>query len=153
MAVLRDLAEQIPFAAEIRVEAGDQFLANRIERRVGHLREELAEIVVEKLRLVAQTRQRRVGAHAADRLLTDRGHRHHDHLQIFDRVAKDVLADEQGLMVRLAHVPRGGKIVQRNHVFLEPFLPRTLLHQAALDFVVVDDAALLEVDQENLAGL
>ena len=42
--------------------------AQRIDRRVGDLRELLAEIVVERAHLVRQHRHRRVVAHRADRL-------------------------------------------------------------------------------------
>ena len=68
MARLGRFFQQIPFAAEIRVKRRHQLFEIRIERRIGHLREKLPEIVVQKLRLVAQTRQRRIGAHRAQAL-------------------------------------------------------------------------------------
>ena len=58
---------------------GDQLLADRVERRVRHLREELLEVLVEQPRLVREHRQRRVGAHRADRLLAARRHRRDQH--------------------------------------------------------------------------
>ncbi len=56
-------------------ERHDQLLADRVDRRVGHLREVLLEIGVQQLRPVGQRRERRVGAHRADRLLARLGHR------------------------------------------------------------------------------
>ena len=50
-----------------RHEAHDEFLADTIDRRVRHLREVLLEIGVQQLRLGRQRRDRRVGAHRADR--------------------------------------------------------------------------------------
>ena len=52
-----------------RHEAHDELLADRVDRRVRHLGEVLLEIGVEQLRLVGERRDRRVGAHRADRLL------------------------------------------------------------------------------------
>ena len=53
-------------------EAHHQLFADRIDRRVGHLREVLLEIGEQRLRLVRQRRDRRVVAHGADRFLAGR---------------------------------------------------------------------------------
>ena len=47
---------------------GDQLLADGVERRVGHLGEELGEVVVEQAGPVGQHGDGGVGAHRADRL-------------------------------------------------------------------------------------
>ncbi len=60
---------------------------------------------------------------------------------------------EQRFVIRLVDISAARKIVQRDHVLVEPFRPRPLFDQIALDLVVVDDPALLDVDQENLARL
>ena len=60
---------------KVRPEAGDQLLADGVQRRVGHLGEQLAEVVVEQPRPVRQRRDRGVGAHRADRLGAGGGHR------------------------------------------------------------------------------
>ena len=49
-ACLRRLFQQVALAAEVREQRRHQLLEVRIQRRVGHLREELLEIVVEQLR-------------------------------------------------------------------------------------------------------
>jgi hypothetical protein len=50
-------------------ERHDELLADRVDRRVRHLREVLLEIGVQQLGLAGQRGDRRVGAHRADRLL------------------------------------------------------------------------------------
>ena len=76
-------------------ERHDQLLADRVDRRVGHLREVLLEIGVQQLRPVGQRRDRRVGAHGADGLLADLRHRRHQELGALLRVAEGLLAIEQ----------------------------------------------------------
>ncbi len=63
---------------------------------VRHLRKILLEISVEQLRLRRQRRDRRVGAHRADRLLACLGHGLHQQRNVFLRVAECLLAIEQG---------------------------------------------------------
>ena len=76
-------------------EAHDQLLADRVDRRVRHLREVLLEIGVEQLGARGERRDRRVGAHRADRLLAGHGHRRHQQLEVLLRVAERLLAIEQ----------------------------------------------------------
>ncbi len=76
-------------------QAHHQFLADRVDRRVGDLGEVLLEIGVEQLRLVRHRRDRRVGAHRANRFLTGRRHRRHQELGVFLGVAERLLAIEQ----------------------------------------------------------
>ena len=64
LGVALDVEDVRPRSDE-RHEAHDEFFADRVDRRVRHLREVLLEIVVEELRLVRQRRDRRVGAHRA----------------------------------------------------------------------------------------
>ncbi len=80
----------------------DQLLADRIDRRVRHLREQLLEVLEQELRPLGQHRQRRVGAHGRDRLLAVDDHRRDDHLQLFHRVPERLLAlaEKNGLRLR-----------------------------------------------------
>ena len=91
--------EQIPLRPDRRPHVRHQFLANRVERRVRHLREELLEVLVEQPRLVREHGQRRVGAHRADRLLAGRGHRRDQEAQILLRVAERLLPLEDRLVL------------------------------------------------------
>jgi hypothetical protein len=72
----------------------DRF-ADRVDRRVGHLREQLLEVVVQRLVLVGQHGQRAVVAHRADALLAGLRHRRHQELDVFLGVAEGLLAVQQ----------------------------------------------------------
>ena len=71
--------EQIPLAAGTGEDRGHQLLADRVERRIGDLGEELLEVVEERLGPVGQNRQRRVGAHRPDRLFAIGSHRRREY--------------------------------------------------------------------------
>ena len=87
--------EQVRPRPDDRDEAHDDLFADRIDRRVRHLGEVLLEVGEQQLRLVRQRRDRRVGAHRADRFLALRRHRRHQELQVFLGVAEGLLAIEQ----------------------------------------------------------
>ncbi len=87
--------EQIGPRADDGHQRGDQFFANRIERRIRHLREVLVEIIVKQLRALREHGNRLVGSHGADRIIAILRHRLQEELQIFLRVAKGLLAIEQ----------------------------------------------------------
>ena len=105
--LLRSLFEQIPFGADRGDQRRDDLLADRVERRVGHLREQLLEIVVEQLRTVGEDGQRRVVAHRADRLLAIGTHRPDEDSQIFQRVAERALQFQQRTIVPAVAVANG----------------------------------------------
>jgi hypothetical protein len=67
--------EQVLLRADAAGQRGDQLLADRVQRRVGDLGEQLAEVVEQQPRLLAQHGHGRVGAHRADRLGAGPGHR------------------------------------------------------------------------------
>ena len=66
--VLRGRIEDIAFGADLRLQGHHDRLAQRIDRRVRHLRKLLPEIVVERAHLVRQHGHRGVIAHGAHRL-------------------------------------------------------------------------------------
>ena len=47
LGMLRRRLEQVRLGPDVALERHDDFLADRVDRRVGHLREELLEVVVE----------------------------------------------------------------------------------------------------------
>ena len=115
--------EQVRPRPDERDEAHHQLFADRIDRRVGHLREVLLEIGVEQLRLVRQRRDRRVGAHRADGFLARRRHRRHQELEVFLRVAERLLAIEQRRRSSCATLPAACRqIFEHDLRALEPFL-------------------------------
>jgi hypothetical protein len=67
--------EQVAFGSDRTANRGHQFFTDRVERRVGDLRELLREVVVEHAAAVRQHGERGVGAHRAKRFLAGGGHR------------------------------------------------------------------------------
>ena len=132
MAVLRRLIQEIALASDEAGERHDQLFANRIDGRIGHLGEELLEVVEKQLRLVGQARQRRVRAHGADRLLALRSHRSENHLQLFARISERSLPLQNGFKIRRVPARRIGQIVQRGLVFLQPLRVGLALGQLSL---------------------
>ena len=98
-----------------------QLLADRVDRRVGDLREELLEVPVEQLRLLGEHRQRLVGAHRADRLVAGGGHGVEDELEVLARVAEAASGAAAGVPGR-ASTGRDGaeEAVDRDLVLLHP---------------------------------
>ena len=76
--------------------------------------------MVERLVLVRQHRQRGVVAHRADRLFTIRGHRRHDELDVFLRVAEGLLAVEQRHAGALGLLPVGLDLIELDADALHP---------------------------------
>ena len=145
--------EQIRPRPDDRDQAHHQFFADRIDRRVGDLREVLLEIGEQRLRLVRQRRNRRVVAHRADRFLAGRGHRRHQELEVFLRVAEGLLAIEQRQVRDRRFVGGAGQIFQHDLGAAEPFLVGMALRQRRLQFLVGNEPALVEIDQQHLARL
>ena len=69
VAVLRRLVQDVALRADVADERHHQLFANGIDGRIGDLREELLEIVEQRLRPIGKAGQRHIGAHRADRLL------------------------------------------------------------------------------------
>ena len=148
--------EQVGARADHRHQAHHQFLADRIDRRIGNLREILLEIIVKEAGARTQHRDRRVGAHRAHRILAVRRHRFEEAGEILLRIAEGLLAfEERGL--RAGNFRQFG--LDMREVFqlvlraVEPFLIRMLGGELGLQLVILDDAAFLEVDQQHLARL
>ena len=70
----RHAAEQRRPPAELHLEVHDRALALRVDRRVGDLRERLAQVVGDRAGDAAATGERRVVAHAPQRLVGVEGH-------------------------------------------------------------------------------
>ena len=68
VALLFGRFEEVAFGADIALQRHDDLFADRIDRRIGHLGEQLPEIVVQHPRLIAQTLECRVVPHGAERV-------------------------------------------------------------------------------------
>ena len=100
----RRLIHEIGLRPDVGHQRHHELLADRIDRRIRHLREQLLEILEEQLRPIGQHRERRIRPHGRDRLFTGHDHRRDDHLQFFDRVAERLLPLADRRMVRLRNV-------------------------------------------------
>ncbi len=145
--------ENIRTRADERDQAHHQFLADRIDRRVGDLGEVLLEIGVEQLRLVRHRRDRRIGAHRADRFLTGGRHRRHQDLGIFLGVAEGLLAVEQRHVAAQCTGLYRVQVFQNELGAAEPVLIGMHAGKFRLDLLIGDDPALVHVDQQHLARL
>ena len=151
--VLGSRLEEVPLGADVALQAHDHLLADRVDRGVRDLGEELLEVVVEHARLVREDRQRRVVAHGAERIaqLAHEGQEHE--LHGLDRVAEGLHARQEAFGVEAVRLLVRLEFRQVDALRLEP-LPEGLgPREVALDLRVGDHAPLLEVDQEHAAGL
>ena len=149
--VLRRLVEQVALGADAGRHAHHDRLADRVDRRVGDLREQLLEVREERRVAVAEHGERQVVAHRADRLLALAGGRRQQDLHVLLRVAERELELAQRLLElqRLA-LRQVGQVVDPA---LEPLEIGPAGRNLALDLAVLDDAAAAEVDQEDVARL
>ena len=149
--LLGDLGEQVDLGADAGLEAHHDRFADRVDRRVRDLREQLLEVREQRRLAVGQHRQRGVVAHARHRLLALRRHRRDHELQVLLRVAERELLGAQRLDPRRARLAVG-QVVDVDDRALVPLGVRLAAGDAALDLLVLDDPALLEIEQEQLAG-
>ena len=147
--------QQIGFGPDKGHQRHDDGLADRVDRRVGHLGKKLLEVVVQRLVFVAEHGQGAVVTHRAQRLFAIGGHGRDQELEVFLGIAKGLLAVQQAVGMRQSS-SRGfgrGNAVDFDAQVLNPLLVRAAVGQARFELFVVDHAALFEVDQEHLAGL
>ena len=130
-----------------------QLFADRVDRRIGDLREVLLEIGREMLGTARKHRRRIIRTHRADGLLTREDHRAQQELDVFLGVAEGLLRIQQGGIVGGHGSDTGRQLVEPDLRLLQPFTVGLGLGELGLDLGIVDDAALLQIDQEHLAGL
>ena len=147
-------AEKVRLRSDERHQRHHQLLTDRVDRWIGNLGEQLTEVVVQRLVAVRQDSQWRIVAHRPGRLFAARRHRLENELDVFLRVAEGLLTVEQtGRALRRTGIRRRLEIVQLDVDARHPVLVGLLPRQRFLEFDVVDDAPLIHVDQEHLAGL
>src|SRR5260370_8174512 len=77
--VLGLFRENVALASDVANQRHHNLFANRVNGRIGDLREELLEVVKQRLRTVRQTSERRIGPHGPNRLLALPSPRHEAH--------------------------------------------------------------------------
>ena len=150
--VLGAVGEQVALRTHRRAEARDELLADRVERRVRHLREQLREVVEQQARARAEDGDGRVGAHRTERLGARRRHRRQQDLQLLVRVAERLLT-ARDRAERMGDVFTIRQVADLDDARVEPLLIRLRRGEFTLDLLVRDDAPGLGVDEEHLARL
>ena len=144
--------EQVALRPDRALQTGHHLFADGVQRRVGHLGEQLLEVVEQHPRALGEHGDRRVGSHRADRLGAGSGHRRNQQVELLVGVTENQLP-QHNPMVRHPHVVALRQLGQRNQPVVQPLLVGLLGGQLGLDLLVGDDAALCGVDQEHPAGL
>jgi len=151
--VVGGLDEGVAFAPELRRQRHHAVLAQGIDRRVRHLRERLAEAVVQRPYLLRQRRHRHVVAHRADGFLLGLGQRPQHVLALLARELEQFLKARQcvALERRISEVGIDELAVQVGHALLEPALVRRAAAVDGIDRVAVEQFAAGEVGGDHLA--
>ena len=117
------------------------------------MREVLLEIGVKQLGLVRHGRDRRIGSHGANGLLSCQSHRLQQDRQIFLRIAKGLLTIKQGhIRARRARL-NGAQIFQNDLGIFQPIGIGAGGRQTFLDLLIGDNASLFQIHQQHLARL
>ena len=152
-ATLRSGIQETTARTDHRVRGRDDFFADRINRRVRDLREQLLEIVIQQLRLVREHRQWRVRAHRAQRLHAIAGHGADDEAQVFKCVAKRLLM-LQNRDVRRMRILRGlRQVFQQQMMLVQPGAIGMGLGIFLFQLLVRNNASLLGINEEHAARL
>ena len=114
------LVENVALGANVADERHDEFFADGVDGRIGDLREELLEVVEERLRAIGETGERGVGAHGADGLFAARAHGAEEDAKIFFAVAVGALAAEECFRIRGDDARRLGKGIEHDLLLFEP---------------------------------
>ncbi len=144
--------EEVALRAGGGLQRGDQLFPDRVQRRVGDLREQLGEVVEEQPGAVGEHGHRRVGAHRPDRLGPGPGHRGQQHPQLFLGVPEQLLRGGE-LAGRGQRPDPVRQVVQVQQARVQPVLIRVLAGQGGLHFLVFQDPPPAGVGQEDPAGL
>ena len=141
--------EQIALRPYHRARGRDQLFAYGIERRVGYLREPLAEVVEQNRRAVGHDGERDVRPHRADGVGARERHRLQYQAQVFERVAESRLAARQRLEVRPVNMRRLRKVVKLYHVAPQPFAIRTAGGEVGFQLGVLHYLAARRIQHEH----
>ena len=151
-AVLRGLVQEVALPAHEAHQGHDQALAVGVDGRVGHLGEQLAEVVEQQPGAGREDRGRGVVAHGADGLLGVLRHGRDDAEQVLPGVAEAALQGGQPLPVE-GHGPGGAEqALQHDAVLLQPVPVGLSPGNGGLDLVVAEDPALGRVHQQHAPG-
>ena len=151
--MLRRLGEDVRLVADIRHDRHHEFLANRINRRVRHLRKKLMEEIEERATVPGEAGQRGVIAHGADRFMSSLGHRTHNELDVFERPSETGPVGGEGAVV--PHSRRHDfreESGDGNVVLLHPTAIGLPARVVGLEFRILHQPMLGEIKPEKRTG-
>ena len=153
---LRLAGRLVVHVAEIAVaglQAHHPIFPQRIDRRIGHLAELLAEEVMQPAVARRQHRHGRVVAHGAHRLLGVEHHGREQQLELLVRDAEQILAPAQLGALHLHRRDRlaSDQIVEMRDV-LHPLAVGLLAGEQILELLIAVEHALPQVHPDHLAG-
>ena len=133
--------QHVALRTDARGHRRHELLADGVQRRVGHLREQLLEVVEQQSRPLREHRGRRVRAHRADGLGPGARHgREHD-LELFGGVAEGALELHDGGVLGQQHLA-GREVAQVQLARGKPVAVGLGSGERVLDLLVGDDATL-----------
>ncbi|MCY1511462.1 hypothetical protein D9M68_458830 [compost metagenome] len=150
--VVGRLFEDVALDAQAGLQGHHDGFAQRVDRRVGHLRELLAEVVERRADALGQHRHRGVVAHRADRFLALLGQRTQHLVTLLEGDLEHL-----HVLLELVAVVAGHAVViiqlglDAHGALAQPLLVRVARLQAVVDLVGVQDLAGLGVHREDLA--
>ena len=147
---------------QVQVERHHQRLPQGINRRVGHLREHLAKVVINGARPAGERSERRVVTHRAHRLFLLGGEGLDQELDVFFGVSGSALEANEinsvtaGRRVRsfrpCERCLRGLKALGEKHLLGNPPPVFPPMRDLPLHLMVLEDLLVFEVHKQDLAG-
>ncbi len=145
--------EHVAFQTDLRGQRHDQALAQRIDRRIRHLRERLAKIFVQRTRLPREHRDRRVVAHRTGGLGFVFGQRFQNDIALLARQRELLLIARQHF--GRERFSRQGRIDQMrfeiSHLLAQPLFVRRARAVDRVDRGAVEQFVLDQIDRDHFA--
>ncbi len=139
------LVQQMRPWAYLGVQRDDTRLTQRVDRRVGHLREPLPEVRIDGPRRLRQKGQRSIVAHRPHRILAVGGHRLQDHLHIFAGVAESPMCGG-----KRGSIDGGDWYWIERRLLNQLGIRRALIEQAQQRLILIE-LMVFEIHQKHLA--
>ena len=151
-AVFRIAGKQVPVVPDIHGAVRLDFFTQRVDRRVGHLRETLFEVIEQRGMCFGQCRQRFVRAHGYDGLCSVLRHRPQDVLRILPGIVECFGQLRQSAFACLFGFFRNLRQVLQPDQVLHPFVVRERLRIAGFDLAALRQFPGFQVRLQHVAG-
>ena len=146
------LLEKVSVGADVDGRICDNLLTERVDRRVRDLREQLLEVIEQRLVLLGEDRKRNIVSHGCCRLDAIGRHRKNRVVDILVGIAEDLVESCSHFPAVLRNLlVRDLDIAEVQQVLVKPLAIRRSLCVVLLALLVRDDSLLLCVDQKDSA--